>query len=489
MNMEVRQMLEKNKKARSLGLGILVFGFILCTLGFLSGVAVTAETVIRVAFFPIAVAALLFLFSKYKEKEIFSSVSFAVLTLAYIAVVLFTKNIYMYAYIYLIMIYTVIYMNKKLTVGALVACNIFNIMGTVRFIIIKVGSTNELFIQAVFVIFVSVLLYSIVTLNDRHSKETMDAVTEQSEKEAVVAKQILSLSEQLAEKFEVAKQEAESMTENMDASNNAVSEIAESIKVTAESIEQQTLLTADIQARLEETDKATAEMHDAANASADAVETGKQAMEELSKQAELTGELNKKSQETTEELANRIHEVESITGEILNISNQTNLLALNASIEAARAGEAGRGFAVVADEIRQLSEQTKNSVNKITEITKRLVDNSVEASDNMSQSIAASAKQNEMVANTISDIDTIAEKNAILLSLMQTISKQIESVLIANTQINDSISNLSAMSQQVAASTESSSHVMSDSMSSVNSLNELLAEIYDISKEMEQLTR
>ncbi|MCQ2518900.1 MAG: methyl-accepting chemotaxis protein [Lachnospiraceae bacterium] len=489
MNMEVRQMLEKNKKARSLGLGILVFGFILCTLGFLSGVAVTAETVIRVAFFPIAIAALLFLFSKYKEKEIFSSISFAVLTLAYIAVVLFTKNIYMYAYIYLIMIYTVIYMNKKLTVGALVACNIFNIMGTVRFIIIKVGSTNELFIQAVFVIFVSVLLYSIVTLNDRHSKETMDAVTEQSEKEAVVAKQILSLSEQLAEKFEVAKQEAESMTENMDASNNAVSEIAESIKVTAESIEQQTVLTADIQARLEETDKATAEMHDAADASAEAVEAGKQAMEELSKQAELTGELNKKSQETTEELANRIHEVESITGEILNISNQTNLLALNASIEAARAGEAGRGFAVVADEIRQLSEQTKNSVNKITEITKRLVDNSVEASDNMSQSIAASAKQNEMVANTISDIDTIAEKNAILLSLMQTISKQIESVLIANTQINDSISNLSAMSQQVAASTESSSHVMSDSMSSVNSLNELLAEIYDISKEMEQLTR
>ena len=48
-------------------------------------------------------------------------------------------------------------------------------------------------------------------------------------------------------------------------------------------------------------------------------------------------------------------------------------MQLNASIEAARAGEAGRGFAVVAEEIRQLSEQTQEASNHITNIINELI--------------------------------------------------------------------------------------------------------------------
>lgn len=52
-------------------------------------------------------------------------------------------------------------------------------------------------------------------------------------------------------------------------------------------------------------------------------------------------------------------------------------MVLNASIEAARAGEAGKGFAVVADQIRQLSDQTKNSTQQITEINNELSKGSI----------------------------------------------------------------------------------------------------------------
>lgn len=67
-----------------------------------------------------------------------------------------------------------------------------------------------------------------------------------------------------------------------------------------------------------------------------------------------------------------VDEISVLSESIMSITAQTNLLSLNASIEAARAGEAGKGFAVVADEIRDLSEQSKNTVTHIQEVTAKV---------------------------------------------------------------------------------------------------------------------
>lgn len=64
-----------------------------------------------------------------------------------------------------------------------------------------------------------------------------------------------------------------------------------------------------------------------------------------------------------------VEQIDALAESIIGITSQTNLLALNASIEAARAGEAGKGFAVVADEIRNLAEQSKETVTHIQEVT------------------------------------------------------------------------------------------------------------------------
>ncbi len=489
MTIENRQMMEKNRRAKIVGVAMLIFGFCLVALGFLANLGMTPLNIGRALLFPILLVVYVVYYRTHKDSKTFLNIGSFILFISYLDIALFTKSAYMYAYIYLLMIYIMLYVDKKFTFRWTFILSACSIVVMVRFMIMDPAAVDNALIQGVFAIFASIMMYNVVALNDKHSKENLEEITERAKQASDVGSSIIALSEELGEKFVVAKDNASEMGDNMTATEESVSEIADSIRVTAEAIEQQTRLTTEIQSSLENTERETRSMQEAAQESSVAVKAGREAMELLAKQASLTGELNRRSQETTSELGARIHDVEEITGEILNISSQTNLLALHASIEAARAGEAGKGFAVVADEIRQLSEQTKNSVNKITDIINRLVENSNEASDNMTKSIAATDEQNRMVGVAIGDIEEIAKKNEILVELMRSIAKEIEEILQANTQITESISNLSAMSEEVSASSEYSRDMMRKSVASVDELNILLGEIYKISEEMAAITQ
>lgn len=83
---------------------------------------------------------------------------------------------------------------------------------------------------------------------------------------------------------------------------------------------------------------------------------------------------NKNNLEAAIEDSRNVDKINELTNDILGIANQTNMLALNASIEAARAGEAGKGFAVVADQIRDLAERSKDTANRIQQISGLVTD-------------------------------------------------------------------------------------------------------------------
>jgi methyl-accepting chemotaxis protein len=72
-------------------------------------------------------------------------------------------------------------------------------------------------------------------------------------------------------------------------------------------------------------------------------------------------------------LESSVGEIAEVNALIAQLAGQTNLLSLNATIEAARAGEAGRGFGVVANEVKQLAQQTAESVDRVNGVIQAIV--------------------------------------------------------------------------------------------------------------------
>lgn len=100
-------------------------------------------------------------------------------------------------------------------------------------------------------------------------------------------------------------------------------------------------------------------------------------------------------------------EINAILDSIKNIANQTKMLGLNAAIEAARAGESGRGFGVVATEIRKLSDNSKETAEKIMNLTSKIQE-SVNKTIGLSQSTLENTEhQSAAIEETTASVEEV----------------------------------------------------------------------------------
>lgn len=148
-----------------------------------------------------------------------------------------------------------------------------------------------------------------------------------------------------------------------------------------------------------------------------------------------------------EQIKQASNEISNIMQTIESIAAKTNLLSLNAAIEAARAGEAGRGFSVVADEVRNLAEQSADSVNNSAVLIQNVL-NAVDNGTKLAQ-IAADSLQAavQSAGQATATIDTIAEASTEQAAATQEITAGIN-------QIAQVVSSNSATSEESAASSE-----------------------------------
>ena len=276
----------------------------------------------------------------------------------------------------------------------------------------------------------------------------------------------------------------DTLEESLSTSNFSMSNIAESTESTAESIQEEAEMCMEIQ---QITEKAEAEIKSMTEASARTNGTLAEGTEEVRELKEQAGRVEQASSVMVDvigRLTSQVDEVQGFVGSILSISSQTSLLALNASIEAARAGEAGRGFAVVAEEIRQLSEQTKEASNKITGIIGLLNEDTRLANESIDRSVESVVKQNEMIENTRRRFDDINKEMGVLSENIRNTEQRMKEILKSTETISDNVSQLSAASEEVAASSTEGLRMSENAVSNMNDCKGILEKIFLLAQDL-----
>lgn len=286
------------------------------------------------------------------------------------------------------------------------------------------------------------------------NKNKLDTVLEQEQQTEHTLNDILLVADTVSTETTSVLSMVEQVAETSAVTAQAMNEISSGTTQTSDSIQEQLAQTENIQKIIEEANSISEYMQTILSSSYQHIDAGMQNMDSLTESAGYVQKINatlNTEMNTLVESANQALEIIHI---IQEIASQTNLLALNASIEAARAGDAGRGFAVVATEITNLAQQTTDAATNIQELLDSLQAEAVTANRSVDNAVSAGSNQNALILNTKTTFEQISQAISNIADSAKQESTSISQLLEVNTELISSVETISAISEEVTATTQ-----------------------------------
>lgn len=217
-----------------------------------------------------------------------------------------------------------------------------------------------------------------------------------------------------------------------------------------------------------------------------ASEKGTAYMAELIEKTGMTEEMTREMVEKVDALKDSTRSIVQILDVLNAVTKQTNILSLNATIEAARAGTAGRGFMVVANEIRDLADQSTQSIDVVAQITDRIQGEIVETVDVLSKAYPMFQEQISSVKEANSIFVSVQSQMNGLINRLEDVTQSVNKLEASQMVLNEAMTNVSAVAQQSSATSEEVASLSSEQLSISDNLVTLSAQLNEVSTKLKE---
>ncbi|MDD3240683.1 MAG: methyl-accepting chemotaxis protein [Lachnospira sp.] len=383
----------------------------------------------------------------------------------YMAIMFTTNNTFAFVYVIPMLIAITVFDDLKYSIKINIGVFIVNVIEVIILLnngIYTKSDSASIEIQLFVMLLVSVFSIYTTAIVEKVNKNKLDELNEHQEQLKRAQEKTAEASKYLVEEIEGINEKINILSESLASTREAMAEVNSGSTDTATAVQNQLVQTEAIQNKVEQVAEEKEVILDSTNTTQKAIDDGNRYVSLLVEQVEKSvesGAVVTKELTSLDEYMNQMHSIVDI---IAGITEQTSLLSLNASIEAARAGEAGRGFAVVASEISKMANQTQDATVNITGLIENVSDAIVRVIRVSEQMIDMIQSQNETTSLTAESFQIISSNSQKVADNAESLASVVGELEKANREIIDSISTISAISEEVAAhasdTLESSEH-------------------------------
>ncbi|NLK95535.1 MAG: hypothetical protein GX275_10160 [Clostridiales bacterium] len=363
------------------------------------------------------------------------------------------------------------------------------ILRTIIIINISVNSTvlesQSYFFQVILGIVLVFSTCSVSFLQDKYNKDIFGEISDEKKKQENMLRDVLEITGTVKNKTKEIGEIVNELEESTGEVQVAIDEIGKGTKNTCDNTRQQTVMTEAIQTAIGTTADKSKNIVGISKKVGITVDNGIELMNDLQLHSKLISETNESVVDAMNKVRDKTGKMKNFAEIIFSISSQTDLLALNASIESARAGDAGKGFAVVANQIRSLADQTRQSTESITHLIEELNKETLNASDVINLSVKSTEKQEQIISKINGNFHDVDSGIKELKKDISGINTMVEELVDSNNNIVESISQLSAVSEEVTANTESVTYIANSNKNKAEEAKSLLEKVMEISSSLD----
>jgi len=299
-------------------------------------------------------------------------------------------------------------------------------------------------------------------------------------------KQTINAADKVSSSALLVSSTSEQVSASSSEISRAIQEISKGTSEQAVDAEQGIQKISELAEKINEVTENTKVINNLTKETMDMAHTGLSSINDLDSRTNETTSISREIIKDIQELDVNSKSIGKIVKVIGNIADQTNLLSLNAAIEAARAGESGKGFAVVADEVRKLAEQSMEATREISAIISNTQDMTEKTVEKAAATESILNLQNEAVEKT----SDIFRK---IMNSMENLSLKVDQIIQLVLEMEESkakaissIHNISAVSQETAASSEEVTASAQEQMAGIEDLAAKADELKNVAEDLQQ---